>query len=933
TTLPTYPFQHHHYWLNPTTPTPTHPHQTNHPIVTGVVELPGSQGLVLTGRVSTATHPWLADHAVFGTVLMPGAALVDIALHAGAHVGCERLDDLTSESALTLPAKGSTELRVQVNAPDEEGRRVFTIHSSLVGDQDAEWICVATGALSPTALERSTEEAWPPPAADPVPLDGLYERLAERGYDYGPVFQGLQAAWREGDVLHAEVQLPEDVDADGFAIHPALLDAALHVRLAAGPGAPDESLQLPFSWSGVGVHGTGTRSLRVRISMADESTLAFVGVDAENRQVITVEALATRSVDPARLAAGHEQLLGLRWSELLPAEAEPTSAVEATALLGEDVFDTGLAPAYNDPSEPAEGSAVPETMVACFQADGEADPIAEVHRLTEGALELVQRWLAEETTTESRLVILTRGAVATAPSDRVSDLPAAAVRGLIRSAQSEHPGRFALLDLDGAEASVHAIETAIAAFRNSDETQITLRDGVPLAARLGRTATTPGAGRRLDPDGTVLITGGTGTLAAHTARHLVAQHGARHLLLVSRRGPEAPGAEELRTELSALGAQVAVVACDVGSRDALGSVLADVPAEHPLTAVIHTAGVLRDTTVVNLAADRLHEVLRPKVDAAWHLHELTQDADLAAFILFSSAAGTLGTPGQANYAAANTYLDALAHHRRTHGLPGTSLAWGLWTDTSDMTNTLSETDLDRLDTTGLAPMSVAEGLALFDAALETEREPHLMLAPLSQATLRRHVADGSLPTLFRDLAPRSVRRATDTGSNGWTKRFAEAKDEERDELLLDLVRVHIATALGHVTGEQIDPNRALKELGFDSLIAVDFRNRLGAAIGLRLPATLAFNHPSAAAVAAYLKERLGERSSRDEGVLLAELSRIESTLNTASESSRRVFTEQLRKLLDLHSAGDTASDSRANNLASATDDEMFHLIDNELGIA
>ncbi|MFD8009772.1 SDR family NAD(P)-dependent oxidoreductase [Streptomyces sp. NPDC059762] len=950
TPLPTYPFQHQHYWLNPTTPAPTGHHHTGHPLVTSAIELPGSQGLVLTGRVSTSTHPWLADHAVFGTVLLPGAALVDIALHAGARVGCARLDDLTLDSPLVLSAQGGAELRVQVDAPDEEGRRAFTVHFLPGGEQDAEWIRAAAGLLMPatslaSASSSSAEDAWPPPAAQPVPVDGLYERLAESGYDYGPLFQGLRAAWRDGDVLHAEVRLPEDAEAGGFALHPALLDAALHVRLAAGSDAPDDGLQLPFSWSGVTVHGTGARTMRVRMSLVDGSTIGLVGVDAENRPVVTVEALATRPVDPARLTAGRERLLALRWTGLPPVETD--RAPVTTALLGEDLFATGLAPAYGDLAELARASSVPDAVVACFAAEEGADPVAEIHRLTGRALELVQRWLAEEATADSRLVVVTRGAVAAAPHDVVTDLPAAAVRGLIRSAQSEHPDRFALLDLDATDTSVRtdagdaaaarAIEVAVAALVGGDEPQIAVRGGAPLAARLERTAAASDGGRRLDPDGTVLITGGTGTLAAHTARHLVTRHGVRHLLLLSRRGLRAPRAEELRAELSALGARVTIAACDTGDRDALGSVLAGVPAEHPLTAVVHAAGVLRDATVANLTADQLGDVLRPKVDAAAHLHELTADADLAAFVLFSSAAGTLGSPGQANYAAANAWLDALAHHRRAQGRPAVSLAWGLWTDASEMTGALGSADVGRLDRTGLAPVSVAEGLALFDAALGTEGEPHLVPAPLDRAALRRQVADGGVPALFRDLAPRPARRAADDGRGDWARRFAGAGDEERDALLLDLVRTHIATALGHATGERIDPHRALKELGFDSLIAVDFRNRLGAATGLRLPATLAFNHPSAAAVAAYLKERLGAQDGSPDGsAILAELDRIESALRTASESSRQIFTERLRELLDQHSphsAVDTASDERAKDLASATDDEMFHLIDNELGIA
>ncbi|WP_157420772.1 type I polyketide synthase, partial [Actinomadura kijaniata] len=414
------------------------------------------------------------------------------------------------------------------------------------------------------------------------------------------------------------------------------------------------------------------------------------------------------------------------------------------------------------------------------------------------------------------------------------------------------------------------------------------------------------------------------------ARHLVARHGVRHLLLLSRRGPDAPGAQELRAELTGAGAEVTVAACDVSDRDDLAALLATIPAEHPLTAVIHTAGVLDDAALTNLTPDRLDTVLRPKAEAAWHLHELTRDLPLTAFVLFSSAAGTLGTPGQANYAAANAYLDALAHHRHTHALPATSLAWGLWTDTSEMTGNLNASDVGRLGRTGLAPMSVAEGLALFDAALAAGGHSHLVLAPLDRAALRRQAANGGVPALFRDLAPRPSGRAPEDGGNGWARRFAEAAEDERGELLLDLVRSHVATALGHASAERIDPDRALKELGFDSLIAVDFRNRLGAATGLRLPATLAFNHPTPAAVAEYLGSRLAAgdpEGGRDS--VLAELDRIEEALRKASDDSRQEITERLRLLLTRH----TEEGPGSGDIAAATDDEMFNLIDNELGIA
>jgi mycoketide-CoA synthase len=363
--------------------------------------------------------------------------------------------------------------------------------------------------------------------------------------------------------------------------------------------------------------------------------------------------------------------------------------------------------------------------------------------------------------------------------------------------------------------------------------------------------------RPLDPDGTVLITGGTGTLGGLTARHLVTEHGVRHLLLTSRSGPDAPGAAELQAELGELGAQVTIAACDAADRSALGALLDAIPAGHPLTAVVHSTGVLDDGVITTLTHDRVSHVLRPKVDAAVHLHELTLRHDLAAFVIFSSAAGVLGGPGQANYAAANAFLDALAGHRRARGLPATSLAWGHWARTSAMTRKLDGEDLARISRGGLLPMSDEQGLALLDAALRTG-EPALVPVSVDTATLRRQAATSVLPTLLRQLVRAPARRTAEAAAapavgSSLAGRLAGLSSGEQSALLVDLVRTHVAAVLGHAGRESVDADRAFKDLGFDSLTSVELRNRLAAATGLRLPATLTFDYPTPAALAQYLR--------------------------------------------------------------------------------
>ncbi|WP_159058962.1 type I polyketide synthase, partial [Streptomyces caeruleatus] len=364
-------------------------------------------------------------------------------------------------------------------------------------------------------------------------------------------------------------------------------------------------------------------------------------------------------------------------------------------------------------------------------------------------------------------------------------------------------------------------------------------------------------------DGTVLITGGTGTLGALLARHLVDRHGVRHLTLVSRQGPSASEAQELVEELTMLGAQVRVVACDVSDRDAVTELIAGVPEQHPLTAVIHTAGVVDDGTIASLTPERVDTVMRPKADAAWYLHEATAGLDLDAFVLFSSFAATSGAAGQGNYAAANAFLDALALHRQAQGLPATSLAWGWWADASGMTGHLGDSDHARLDRAGVRAMPAAEGLALFDLAC---RRPEANLAPI-RLGLPRHGGSEPVPPLLRGLVvggpARQVVRAGDQDGSGLVQRLAALTGADQQQLLLDLVCGHVATVLGHTSAGVVDPEKALREMGFDSLTTVELRNRLAAATGLQLPATLAFDHPTVSRLAGYLHSRLAPTVETD----------------------------------------------------------------------
>ncbi|MFH8371867.1 SDR family NAD(P)-dependent oxidoreductase, partial [Streptomyces sp. NPDC018031] len=357
----------------------------------------------------------------------------------------------------------------------------------------------------------------------------------------------------------------------------------------------------------------------------------------------------------------------------------------------------------------------------------------------------------------------------------------------------------------------------------------------------------------LDPEGTVLITGGTGGLGALFARHLAERHGVRRLLLVSRRGPAADGVAELVGELAELGCAARVEACDVADREQLAGLLGSL--EQPLTAVVHAAGVLDDGVIEALTAEQLERVMRPKLDAAWHLHELTADTELSAFVLFSSMAALIGSPGQANYAAANASLDALAHVRRAAGLPASSLAWGLWADATGMTGELDEAELARLERMGVGALSAGSGLELFDESLGLDAA---LLAPvrLDLAVLRGQARAGMLPALLRGLVRAPARRAESAGGS-LAQRLAGVPEADREKVVLEVVQAQVASVLGHASGAAIEADRAFKELGFDSLSAVELRNRLTQATGLRLPATLVFDHPNPMAVARLLLAEIG----------------------------------------------------------------------------
>ncbi|MGC4750681.1 SDR family NAD(P)-dependent oxidoreductase, partial [Micromonospora sp. DT201] len=854
--LPTYPFQHQRYWLasvNPddagSRPTDLGLESLDHSLLGAAVPLPDSDGHLFTGRVSRQSHPWLADHGVLDTVLLPGAVFVDLAARVAEAAGHDRVDDLVLHAPLLLPDRDDVQLRATTGALDTDGRRPLAIHSRTGAGP---WIRHAEGTLANAPAARPADPVqWPPHDASPVDLSGAYEGLAEAGYQYGPAFRGLRAAWRSGADVYAEVSLPEGLDAGRFTLHPALLDATLHaLALLSDAG----TLAMPFAWTGVTVHAIGATSLTARLHRNADGTIRLALADRAGQPVATVEALATREVTAAQLAAARldavrtvaDRPLALHWTATGPLDpADPRGG--RWAVLGDDARARALRHSLRTTGVEADSYA---SLAALTKSDGPAPATvlayaasATPRAATQEILDLLQDWLADDRYVGTHLVLVTSGAVAAIAGETVIDLATASLWGLVRSAQTEHPGRFTLLDIDQAPIAWPAFPAV--------EPQLASRAGTLFAPRLtatGSATTSADTAPEFDPAGTVLITGGTGTLGRLTARHLVNRHGVRHLLLISRRGPDAAGAAELRAELTGLGATVTIEACDIADRAQVARLLAAVPADHPLTSVIHTAGALHDATLTALSPAHLHDVLPAKIDAATHLHELTAALGLRHFVLFSSTAAVLGAPGQANYAAGNAYLDALARYRHGQGLPATSIAWGLWADASAMTGGLTAADQVRLERAGMPPLTIEQGLALLDAALTTG-DPYVVALRLD--TGRIGAATTEVPALLRELVRRAPRRAAtgDVAGPSLGRWLAGVPEAEREAAMVREVSALIAAVLGHASADAIDAERSFKEFGFDSLTAVQLRNRVNARTGLRLPATLAFDHPTPLALA------------------------------------------------------------------------------------
>ncbi len=1255
--LPTYPFQRKRHWVDAARPNSDANSfgvsPTEHPLVSAAIPLADGVGQLLTGRLCASEHRWLSEHRVFGTTIVPGTGVLEMMLAGARAVGLASIEELVLLAPLAVPERGAQRVQLQLDAPDERGRRPCKLYARNEVASDEPWQCHATGLLAePGSPPRYVDlETWPPRGAQPIDLKEVYLRLADCDLFYGPAFQGLTEAYRDGRCL--------------YAIHPALLDAALH-SLAAEAGSPSGSpprTLLPFAWSGVTLHATGAAEIRVRFELSNaadgEAIASIVVCDAAGNYVLTAAGLQMLSTSAEQVRAAsaptRRDLYRVNWQEVTLPDAHMESCAVvgsseglARALGANAIRDVAALRAALDA-----GESVPKClMFDATYASPERRALPEhVHDVAAAMLDQIRELLAEPRLATTSVILVTRGAIASGPDDRVEDLARAPLWGLFRSAGRDSPDRsFRMIDVDtiptgpenmrgllaadaepelalrrgvimaprlavandksdslclsassdewrlchktpgllenfvGADAeAAHAalgrgqVRIAVRAagvnFRDvlnalgivpapwlglelagvvvgvgEDVTDVSLGDrvmglgqdtfatvaiadvrlivripehlcfaeaaalpvayltalyaledvaglrsgervlvhaaaggvgmaAVQLARQIGAEvfatasptkwsvlegmqfdishvansrdamsisslmAATGGEGmdvvlgalsgdfvdaslrllarggryiemgktdirdrhavrevhpgvvyraidlwdagperirvllqrlcvllregrlqplplsafdlryapaalrfmrnarhvgkvvlqppRSLERNGTVLITGGAGSLGQAVARHLVSRHGVRHVLLTSRRGLDVSGGPEFVADLQRLGADTAtLMTCDVTDHAQVRSIINGVPANRPLTAVFHLAGILDDGMVRELTRERLVSVLRPKVDGAWNLHRLTTHLDLSAFVLFSSAAGVLGGAGQANYAAANTFLDALAAHRRSRGLAALSLAWGLWAPQGEgMTAHLTEIDLSRLRRQGMEPLSIDAGLALLDAALGRP-EATLIPVELDASRLQRLYDGGVAPALLRGLLRPTLPKVSAAAleSAAFRQRISALPEAERKGALLDMVREEVAAVSGAASTASVPPARALKEIGLDSLMAVELRNRLSARSGVHLPATLAFDHPTPDRIAGFLAEKLEldelPKAPWSDDEIRKKLSRIsiESLARSGMLSDLMKFPDQSEV-----TTADDASDQMRELINSVSDESLLDL--------
>lgn len=858
--LPVYSFQRRRYWLDPPKPAAVQLEDTGdlgHGILLHATSVPGTSKIICSGILSEARQPWLRDHVVGGQIVVPAAALTELALRASRE--CTRtdelmiLDEFTFVAPLALVPEEDTELQIQVliGEPDENGARSVDVYSRPKGvPTQHEWTRHAAGTLKLASLPSSSADGHIKDIeytkndnmdyddGQTVDISRAYAALADAGIHYGPSFQRVRAVWRphaesqDNSEIRAHLDLLQPQD-QKYTIHPALLDAAIHAPLLAAPDTAAGNIRLPFLFRGVRISAaSGSSPLIARIRVLGDNRFSVNLTDKSTGALVAeVSEVATRPwLGPAAARPTTGDLYRLEWIE--SGQAKSSEESTKNSRKSDELY--RVRGARHDGVEFKNG------------------PIEnDVHKTVAEVLGVVRKWNDEKAYDDGRLVIVTERA--SEKSD--PDLVAAAVWGFVRSAQAELSGsRIVLADLDGSVESEAALLLSLA----SNEEVFSIRRGklvIPRLTKITLAAThallspeTSASASTLDFSGTVLITGGTGGLGALLSRHIARVYGARNLLLVSRSGLKAPGAHQLYDDLSDAGAVVHIEECDCTDREQLVTLFANVNGQGrpPITAIIHCAGVVDDAVLSSQGPERVSRVLRPKVDAAWHLHELAPTT-VRSFVLFSSFVGILGNEGQAAYTAGNAFLDALARFRVSSGLPALSLSWGPWLNEVGMAaeNRLKAHN-PRLG--NAKPLTDQQGLELFDMAMRRSTPSQPVMAPL--------LVEGLLPLMPEAAGAASTTKLpSQRGAGTWRPKLARISPDHRSQELLSLVRGEVAAVLGY--RDQSLPDRPLSDLGFDSSTSVLLSNRLRRLTGLfDLPVTMALDYDHLQALVQYLSGRL-----------------------------------------------------------------------------
>lgn len=872
--LPTYPWQRERYWLEAPT---QRAGAAAHPFL-GVRQSSPIADAVFESFWSRPMAPWLHDHRVGGRAVMPGAMLAELSRLAGEeyHAGAAGVvRGLVLRAPLVIPEHGKFSLQIVLT---DGGGSVAIYGRSGHESSASEWVLHATATLSlvgeeaPVSVELASIVARCTRELDVDTVQAAYARL---GIDYGPSFRGLRSLRTGPSEVLAEVEIQSGIDAVAFGLHPALLDAALQAALGlADLDTLGEAALLPFEVEEYSLYQLGATAVRVHVQLVEPATADGMLVhatllDRDGLLVARLAGLLLRRTDvTAFTRVGHSMPHGAdfyrldwreaprlepsktltgRWLVVASDEARPDDIVNELRHRGANACRIDAQALSSEQSE---------HVLCVWTAVGDVD--AAMRAAVEG-LEIVKA--LHDRGRVPRLWWVTRDAVAVAPNEEVA-VAGSTIWGLGRTVAQEKPElKCTLLDLDKASPLLDALLGELDA--GGHEIQVARRAGRRYVARLIRASELPvsltanrfppSVERGLSSDsGTVLITGGLGALGGEVARSL-ARRGARHLLLMSRRGADASGAPELVAELETLGARVTIVAGDVSVHDDVARALRSIPSDYPLRGLVHAAGFLDDGVIDSQTAERFVSVMSPKVRGAWHLHALTRELDLDFFVMFSSLAGTTGSAGQSGYAAANTFLDALAAHRRSFGLAGLSLAWGPWAQDGLVAELPTEMRA-RLSRLGFGSMAIVDGRALFERAL-ARPEAHLCPAAIDLRQVAKSF-DGRVPSLWQALLRRSL-QAPPKGAEEIGD-LADLTPEQQVLSLLKIVREEVARVLSLSNEGSVHREQPLKELGVDSLMAVELRNALGNRTGLRLSATLLFQHPTASSIARYLLERMRE---------------------------------------------------------------------------